>query len=1196
MNKLFTLAIFFTFFFAEYVVYAHEDYNPIIEDAYDIISNNGPQSLSDSLVSYWKFDGDATDGIGSNDGTIIGAGGSFLLGKHGDGINLDGMDTYVNAGDDATLDFSGKSLTISAWFKVDAFDKFFQTLISKGEGANFRIARRLYTDSLSYSGGSGDIVSNVNVNDGGFHHVVAVTHAGISTSLYIDGVLTVQNMSNANIADGGMPLFIGNNPEQTGRSWHGIIDDLALWSRPLSSAEISDIYNAGINLEDLIKQNFNNTCAKAIAACFITDYGTGCSSPTLLPFTTDGTTSSGQESTSCPAGADQWFSWTATTTKLNWSPQNGEVGISIWSDCQTFLDCRSPFSNDNTPLDGWALDDELLIQIYEAPITVNTDVSFCLEDACGSAGTGSNLSTCSTVSQPIDLYSLLTAEDPGGMWSETGDMSSTGNAFDATAATFIPDGQLDGVYEFTYDAPGDCASTMVTVTLSSTISTIDLSAHLVSYWDFDDNTDDHRSGNHGTIVGSGYTYEDGVHGKGIDLDGVDTYVNVNHDPSLDFTNQSLTIAAWFRVDEFDKAWQTLISKGEGNNFRIARFQETDSISYSGGLFAKSAPIDINDNQFHHVVAVTNAGQFRSIYINGQLALQTPIGSDISDTGMDLFIGNNPDEPGRSWNGMIDDLAIWDKALDACEVGFIYDGAESIREKLLPCTDHSFYVDASASPRGDGLSWATAFDDLQDALDLACFCADSDSIPEIHVMEGTYYPSREFDADGSGGSDPREATFYINKNIQLYGGYYPSSNQVLRNWKTHPTILSGDIGITDDASDNSYQLMQIDGATSDGIIDHNCIIDGLYIQDGRADGSFPHTFAGGLRIIVEESSQQASPIIRNCNFNHNHASFSGGAIHGNGFFGTIAPIIENCVFEYNSASNFGGAIYNVAQNKGESSPLIIGCTFTNNTAGLEGGAIYNGVGVATCSPIIYNNLFENNTANKGGAIFNSGAFNSTFFGILSPKITNCTFANNTTTSASSAAIHTVGIDNGTSDFAHPVINNSIFWNNGAEIYNEEDAVTTITNSLLEDATQDGIIDPIDGVTFMGTNLDAYPMFQDSMNGDFRLMEGSPAIDAGDSSFVLSVYDITGGTPRIMNQVDMGVYEFGNICTNTLRFYLPGVFNNKTETFDTNEDIEISSGILNQSDILFNMKTGMTMLKEFEVEAGSKMEVILEGCGI
>ncbi len=779
-------------------------------------------------------------------------------------------------------------------------------------------------------------------------------------------------------------------------------------------------------------------------------------------------------------------------------------------------------------------------------------------------------------------------------------MTSEGDAFDDAAATFIPEGQLDGVYEFTYEAPGACSSAMVTVTLSSTVSTMDLAAHLVSYWDFDENTDDHRSGNHGTIVGSGFTYEDGIHGKGIDLDGVDTYVNVSHDPSLDFTNQSLSVSAWFRVDEFDKAWQTLISKGEGNNFRIARFRETDSISYSGGLFARAAPIDINDNQFHHVVAVTSAGQSRSIYIDGQLALQVPIGSDISDTGMDLFIGNNPDEPGRSWNGMVDDMAIWDKALDACEVGFIYEGAESIREKLLPCTDRSFYVNASASPGGDGLTWAAAFDNLQDALDLACFCADGQNVPEIHVMEGTYYPSREFDTDGSGGSDPREVTFYINKNLKLYGGYYPISNSVLRNWKTHPTILSGDIGDTGDPSDNSSRVMIIDGENSIADIDSTCVIDGFTIQNGNAN-----TFAnsgGGIYMNGEGFATIVNPVIRNCTFKDNNASASGGALYFSANRGEVSPWLENCSF-INNKSNFqGGAIWSLGFSGGMSNPKIISCTFSNNTSS-EGGAIQLLAQRGVVKPLIINSIFSNNQAPDGSVIWVESQAGFNIDATCSPVITNCTFANNGD-DAQEATIHfnSSSFDNSGKSTIDAQIHNSIFWNNGQEIIvdpidpsdMESVADVTIINSLLEDAAQDGDIDAIAGTTFMGVNLDAYPMFQDSMNGDFSLMTGSPAIDAGDNSLVQSVYDITGSTPRIMNQVDMGAYEFGDPCDQLLRFYLPGVFDNVSRFESTDQDIEISSGILNQSDILFNMRTGMTMLKEFEVEAGSKMEVILVGC--
>ena len=56
-------------------------------------------------------------------------------------------------------------------------------------------------------------------------------------------------------------------------------------------------------------------------------------------------------------------------------------------------------------------------------------------------------------------------------------------------------------------------------------------------------------------------------------------------------------------------------------------------------------------------------------------------------------------------------------------------------QTLTAQSQRYYVNTQALPSGDGLSWGTAFKDLQDALVLA------DSGDEIWVAEGTYYPSQ-----------------------------------------------------------------------------------------------------------------------------------------------------------------------------------------------------------------------------------------------------------------------------------------------------------------------------------------------------------------------------------------------------------------------------------------------------------------------
>jgi subtilisin family serine protease len=68
----------------------------------------------------------------------------------------------------------------------------------------------------------------------------------------------------------------------------------------------------------------------------------------------------------------------------------------------------------------------------------------------------------------------------------------------------------------------------------------------------------------------------------------------------------------------------------------------------------------------------------------------------------------------------------------------------------------YYVDADANSGGDGLSWSTAFDDLQDALEAVTCTGD-----EIWAAEGTYKPT-----DGT----DRSVSFELPKGVELYGGF------------------------------------------------------------------------------------------------------------------------------------------------------------------------------------------------------------------------------------------------------------------------------------------------------------------------------------------------------------------------------------------------------------------------------------------
>src|SRR5688572_31975478 len=75
----------------------------------------------------------------------------------------------------------------------------------------------------------------------------------------------------------------------------------------------------------------------------------------------------------------------------------------------------------------------------------------------------------------------------------------------------------------------------------------------------------------------------------------------------------------------------------------------------------------------------------------------------------------------------------------------------------------FYVDDTAvGPAQDGATWATAYTDLQAALNAAMATAGGD---EIRVAAGTYRPTARTAA-----TDPRSATFALQPGITFLGGF------------------------------------------------------------------------------------------------------------------------------------------------------------------------------------------------------------------------------------------------------------------------------------------------------------------------------------------------------------------------------------------------------------------------------------------
>ena len=259
-------------------------------------------------------------------------------------------------------------------------------------------------------------------------------------------------------------------------------------------------------------------------------------------------------------------------------------------------------------------------------------------------------------------------------------------------------------------------------------------------------------------------------------------------------------------------------------------------------------------------------------------------------------------------------------------------------------------------------------------------------------------------------------------VGIYGGFDPSSGVTTmeqRNWRSHKTILSGDLGWPGFLGDNCYHVFYHAAAL---VLNSSAILDGFIVSDGNAIGDGTHEHSGGGMY-----NDRCSPTIRNCTFTNNHATQYGGAINNRN---DANPTLEDCTFTDNEAEN-GGAIAN-----DEVDPRITDCSFTGNNATWQGGAIYT---KNFAIPHITDCLFRLNTAEAGGALYN--------LNFASPQVVRCTFDRNTAQRDGGAIINYMNSTAGIQDCVFVMNRTTDANGDGGAIYNGWNADVSIANCLF-----------------------------------------------------------------------------------------------------------------------------------------------------
>lgn len=414
-----------------------------------------------------------------------------------------------------------------------------------------------------------------------------------------------------------------------------------------------------------------------------------------------------------------------------------------------------------------------------------------------------------------------------------------------------------------------------------------------------------------------------------------------------------------------------------------------------------------------------------------------------------------------------------------------------------------YVDSSAATGGDGSSWTVAITEVADALKAARY---DTSIHQVWVKNGTYKPLYTADSLYCNTSDSRKRSFVIPDGVGLYGGFTGTETSLSQlDWHTTNTILSGDIGIPNNNTDNAYHVVIAAGTNSPNTHLYNFIV-----EKGQAGPAAPTMTVNGVAIsgvmgagMANQANAQGNTTKKGCDISY--CIFR----NNKGYYGALSNAFCNDVTimgtkVINDSAASGGGIANL----GPGTFTISHCTIASNKALYEGGGIFN----RKCNVTIDNSIVSGNYSYSDGGGIKSDSSHTV--------ISNCTIAGN------KATYNFGGFNHFHTGAQTAVIANSILWGNDGAAYDNIDTANnpliSVTNCIVGDepyryGSNVWNVSP----QFINPTL---AMNAPSAAGDYHLSMCSPAINAGYYAVFTPYFtDIDYQNRMSQGRIDLGAYE-------------------------------------------------------------------------
>lgn len=211
----------------------------------------------DGLVGWWSGDGNAADISGNGQHGILTNGAGFSLGRTGQAFDMDGVNDYVHVPHAAEHNVQTGDFTLEAWVNLRSYNPNWSFIAGKescgganiyslyvsGTGMPFMRVNNSAQDSF-YT--ATEPTAMVGLNQ--WHHLTGVKE-GSELRVYLDGIEAGSIELSGTFGANSFPFFIGERPTNPATSCRnltdGMIDEVSVYNRALTNAEIESIYNAG---------------------------------------------------------------------------------------------------------------------------------------------------------------------------------------------------------------------------------------------------------------------------------------------------------------------------------------------------------------------------------------------------------------------------------------------------------------------------------------------------------------------------------------------------------------------------------------------------------------------------------------------------------------------------------------------------------------------------------------------------------------------------------------------------------------------------------------------------------------------------------------------------------------------------------------------------------------------------------------